>query len=211
MILYQKFNVQHDALELGRVLSENGIEYKLEVGKPGFNPAFVFDAEFRILLYESDFEKANDLFVSNISEDYYLITFSDDELLEIITKRDEWNDFDFNLAQKLLKERGKEVNPEVVKLLEKQRFDTLKAPEVSQKTWIYAGYILGVVSGLLGLFIGLCLMSGRKVLPNGEKVYSYTESDRKHGLYIVIISSIMLLVSFGVQLISSIVFNSRFF
>ena len=211
MILYQKFNVQHDALELGRVLSENGIEYKLEVGKPGFNPAFVFDAEFRILLTESDFEKANDLFVSNISEDYYLITFSDDELLEIITKRDEWNDFDFNLAQKLLKERGKEVNPEVVKFLEKQRFETLKAPEVSQKTWIYAGYILGVVSGLLGLFIGLSLMSSKKVLPNGERVYSYIQTDRKHGLYIVIISAIMLLISVGVQLISNIVFNSRFF
>jgi hypothetical protein len=211
MILYQKFNVQQDALELGRLLNANNIEYKLEVGKSGFNPAFVFDAEFRILLNESDFEKANDLFVSNISEDYYLLTFSDDELLEIIIKRDEWNDFDFNLAQKLLRERGKEVNPEVVKLLEKQRFETLKAPEISQKTWIYAGYILGVVSGLLGLFIGLSLMSSRKVLPNGEKVYSYIESDRKHGLYIVVISSIMLLVSFGVQLISSIVFNSRFF
>jgi hypothetical protein len=211
MILYQKFNVQHDALELGRVLSENGIEYKLEVGKTGFDPAFVFDAEFRILLNESDFEKANDLFVSNIPEDYYLLTFSDDELLEIITKRDEWNDFDFNLAQRLLKERGKEVNPDLVKLLEKQRLNALKIPEVSQKTWIYAGYILGVVSGLLGLFIGLSLMSSKKLLPNGEKVYSYIESDRKHGLYIVIISSIMLFISVGVQLITSIVLNSSLF
>jgi hypothetical protein len=211
MILYQKFNVQNDALELGRVLNENNIEYKLEVGKPGFDPAFVFDAEFRILIHESDFDKANDLFVSNIPEDYYLLTFSDDELLEIITKKDEWNDFDFNLAQKLLKERGKEVKPELVKLLEKQRLDSLKTPEISQKTWIYAGYILGVVSGLLGLFIGLSLMSSKKVLPNGEKVYSYIESDRKHGLYIVIISSIMLFISVGVQLISSIMLNSSYF
>lgn len=211
MILYQKFNVQNDALELGRVLRENGIEYKLEVGKPGFDPAFVFDAEFRILLNESDFEKANDLFVSNIPKDYYLLTFSDDELLEIITKRDEWNDLDFNLAQKLLKERGKEVNPELVKLLEKQRLETLKIPEVSQKTWIYAGYILGFISGLLGLFIGLSLMSSKKVLPNGEKIYSYIETDRKHGLYIVIISSIMLVISVGIQLISSIAFNSNIF
>jgi hypothetical protein len=211
MILYQKFNVQNDALELGRVLNENNIEYKLEVGKRGFDPAFVFDAEYRILLNESDFEKANNLFVSNIPEDYYLLTFSDDELLEIITKRDEWNDFDFNLAQKLLKERDKEVNPELVKLLEKQRLESLKKPEISQKTWIYAGYILGVVSGLLGLFIGLSLMSSKKVLPNGEKVYSYIESDRKHGLYIVIISSIMLFVSLGVQLISSIMLHSSVF
>jgi hypothetical protein len=211
MVLYQKFNVQHDALELGRVLIENGIEYKLEVGKPGFDPAFVFDAEFRILLNESDFDKANALFVSNIPKDYYLLTFADGELLEIITKRDEWNDFDFNLAQKLLKDRGKEVNPELIKLLENQRLELLKIPEVSQKTWIYAGYILGVVSGFLGLFIGLSLMSSKKVLPNGEKIYSFIESDRKHGLYIVIISSIMLLISIGVQLISNIVFNSSIF
>lgn len=103
------------------------------------------------------------------------------------------------------------MNPELVKLLEKQRLESLKKPEVSQKTWIYAGYILGVVSGLLGLFIGLSLMSSKKLLPNGEKVFSYIESDRKHGLYIVIISSIILLISVGMQLINSIVLHSSLF
>lgn len=202
MILFKKFNVQNDALELGRVLADNNIEYKLEVGKPGFDPAFVFDNEYRILLNKSDFEKANSLFISTLPEDYYLFNFSDDELLEIITKRDEWNDFDFNLSKIILKERGKEINSDLLVLLEKQRLNTLKKPEKSQKTWIYAGYLLAFVSGFLGLFIGLSLRSSKKLLPNGEKIYTYIESDRTHGLYITLISIVILSIMFLTSIIS---------
>ena len=200
MILYQKFNIQEDALELARVLKENNIEYQLEVGKPGFDPSFVFNTEFRILLNDFDFKKVDAFFVSEIPPGYYLLNFTDDELLEIITKKDEWSDFDFELAQKILAQRDKEVSPELVDLLEKQRFDFLKKPEQSQKIYIYAGYILGLVSGLLGIFIGLSLISSRKTLPDGKKVFTYIESDRKHGLYIVILSTIVLVLRVSVAL-----------
>jgi hypothetical protein len=120
-----------------------------------------FEKEFRIKLKKEDFEKA-DTFLQNIilgqidaiDKDYYLFDFTDDELMEIITKRDEWSQFDFLLAQKLLKERGKEIKPEVVELLKRQRIAALGKPDESLKTYIYAGYAMALLGGLLGLFTG---------------------------------------------------------
>ena len=44
-----------------------------------------------------------------IDDDYYLLSFSDDELIDVVSKSDEWNKFDVSLAKKLLKERGNEI------------------------------------------------------------------------------------------------------
>ena len=43
------------------------------------------------------------------------------------------------------------------------------------------GYFFTIIGGLLGIFIGYSLFTVKKTLPNGKKVYSYSENDRKHG------------------------------
>jgi len=68
-------------------------------------------------------------------------------------------------------------------------------PEGSQKVWIIAGYILALLGGLIGLFIGLQLLTYKKTLPNGDIVHVYSELDRKHGLIIIVIGVIMLTFS----------------
>lgn len=199
-VTFQKFNDQEAASELGSLLKENNIEYLLEDCSASFDPSFAnstLGKDFRIKLKKQDFEKADNL-LQNISlkqfdtvdKDYYLFGFTDSELMEIITKRDEWGQFDFLFAQKLLKDRGKEIKPEVVELLRKQRIAELAKPEENQKAWIYAGYITAFLSGFLGFFIGWHLSSHKKTLPNGDRVYSYSKPDRIHGIRILIIGAI---------------------
>lgn len=207
--LFQSFKNEEDAFELTSALKANEIDYSIEVGKKGFDPAFVFETEIRVYIHENDEERALNLFTETIPADYYLYQFSDNELMEIVTKRDEWNDLDFKLALNLLRKRGKEIQPEVIQLLVDQRLQSLKQPEKSQKTWIYAGYILAFVSGFLGLFIGLSLRSSKKTLPNGEKMYTYIESDRKHGLYIALISIVILSITFLTSIVSLIGMHSQ--
>jgi hypothetical protein len=113
------------------------------------------------------------------------------------------------LILNLLRKRGKEIQPDVIQLLVDQRLQSLKQPKKSQKTWIYAGYILAFVSGFLGLFIGLSLRSSKKTLPNGEKMYTYIESDRKHGLYIALISVVILSITFLTSIVSLIGMHSQ--
>lgn len=203
-LTFQKFNDHGAASELGTLLNENKIEYLLEDCSASFDPSFANSSlakEFRIKLKKMDFEKADNLLqsislnqIETVDKDYYLFDFTDNELIEIITKRDEWGQLDFLLAQKLLKERGKEIKPEVVELLIKQRIDELAKPEEHQKTWIYAGYITALLSGFLGFFIGWHLLTHKKTLPNGDRVYSYSKSDRKHGNRILIIGAIFFVL-----------------
>ncbi len=209
-VTFQKFNDKELALELAAFLKENTIEYLLEDTSTPFDATWAnneFEKEFRIKLKKEDFEKA-DSFLQNITlgqietvdKDYYLFDFTDDELMEIITKRDEWSQFDFLLAQKLLKERGKEIKPEVVELLKSQRIAALGKPEESQKTWIYLGYGMAFLGGLLGLFTGWHLLTHKKILPNGDKVYAYSESDRKHGLRITVIGAIFFVLWVSIRI-----------
>ncbi|MEP7095275.1 MAG: hypothetical protein ABI793_14530, partial [Flavobacterium sp.] len=118
--------------------------------------------------------------------------FTDDELYEILLKADEWNEFDYKLAQKILTQRGKSVDTELLKALKKQRLDLLTKPEEDQKSSIMAGYIFAILGGFLGILIGYSLWTSKKTLPNGQKVYSYNEKDRVHGKNIFYIGLIIL-------------------
>ncbi len=110
--------------------------------------------------------------------------------------------FDYTLAQKILKQRGKSIDKELLNSLKNERLKDLAKPKENQKPWIIAGYIFSLLGGFLGLIIGYSLWTSKKTLPNRQKVYSYSTNDRKHGKYIfyiglVIAPIVLLLKVFG--------------
>ncbi|WP_431243320.1 hypothetical protein ACQ9BO_01130 [Flavobacterium sp. P21] len=54
-----------------------------------------------------------------------------------------------------------------------------------------AGYLFSLLGGGIGMVIGYSLWTSKKTLPNGERVYSYNEADRKHGKTIFILGTII--------------------
>jgi hypothetical protein len=46
-------------------------------------------------------------------------------------------------------------------------------------------------------------MTHKKVLPNGDEVYAYSESDRKHGLRITIIGGIFFLLWVTIRILTT--------
>jgi len=132
-VTFQKYNDKGYALELGTLLKENNIDYIIEESPARFTPTFVgneLEKEFTIKIKKEDFERTEKIQeeiilkqLDTIDDDYYLLHYTDTELMEIVTNRYEWGQFDFLLAQKLLKERGKEVHPEVVELLANQQIE----------------------------------------------------------------------------------------
>ncbi len=72
--------------------------------------------------------------------------------------------------------------------------EELEKPAASQRNVIIAGYVFALLGGLIGVFIGQYLAGYRKTLPNGEVVLAHSDSDRKHGKYIMTIGTIMLIV-----------------
>ncbi|MBX2843461.1 MAG: hypothetical protein KTR26_16945 [Flammeovirgaceae bacterium] len=204
--LFRSYIDQNQALELEQYLLNQKIDCKLVDNSPTFDVTFAnnpLDKNYQVLVNQLDFSKATDLLekdaetdLEKIDKDYYLFDFTDEELLEILMKPDEWGEFDFILAQKLLKERGKNVNPEIITLLKKQRIAELSKPEENQTQWINSGYLMAFLGGIVGIMIGWYLMTYKKTLPNGEKIFAYSEKDRKHGRNILIIGIIFLVISF---------------
>jgi len=80
--------------------------------------------------------------------------FSDEELYTILIKSDEWGEFDYVLAKKILQSRGKEINEEMIQLHKKQRIEDLAKTDESLPAWIYMGYASSFLGGLFGVFIG---------------------------------------------------------
>jgi hypothetical protein len=207
---YRKFIYKDDALELIKILEENHITYELANNSSQLDSSFGGDIntkQFELRIKKEDFNKVEELeeelvkdHVESIDEGYHLFDYSDEELIEIVTKKEEWNKFDYLLAQKILKQRGKEINPDLLKIINKQRIESLSTQEESP-TWLIAiGYASAFFAGFLGVFIGGYLMYYKKALPNGDRMYGFSRKDRNHGQNILILSGIAFLIWIGFSL-----------
>ncbi|WP_394776632.1 hypothetical protein [Flavobacterium sp.] len=203
-ITYKKFNNKNSAEKFGQLLEKEKIEYILENNSLSLDASLTgnnFGSEFCVKINKSDFKIIDEILEKNaeedineISSDYYLLTFSDEELIDIITKSDEWSTFDVSLAKKMLKEKGKEVTKEEIENIQNKRLLELSKPEKSQNGYIIAGYIFAILGGWLSIFIGWHLLTYKKTLPNGTQVYAYSENDRKQGNRIFIIGITFLVL-----------------
>jgi len=204
-ITYQKFSDIALANAMAEQLDNHHIQYLIAEESFNFDPGFRMSnalIEYAVKIKTTDFEKANQLLkddenadVAEIATDYYLFAFTNDELMEVITKADEWSAFDFVLARKILGGRGVTLNDEAIAKAKNERIESLKKPAGSQNTWIILGYLFAFLGGVLGLFIGWHLSTAKKTLPDGERVYEYSEQDKKQGKRIFYISIVMTVIS----------------
>ncbi|MFB9077756.1 hypothetical protein ACFFLS_00415 [Flavobacterium procerum] len=200
-ITFRKLSTLSQAKELELLLNLNHIKTVLGDNIPPVDITFsgsTVQNQYEVKIDPSDFEKAEAILekdteklLNEIDSDYYLLSFTNEELYEVLLKADEWNVFDYKLAQKLLTERGKNIDPEMLQSLKNERLKILAKPEENQKPWIIAGYLFSLLGGGIGIVIGYSLWTSKKTLPNGERIYSYNTVDRSHGKTIFIIGCIV--------------------
>jgi hypothetical protein len=183
-----------------------------------FTTAFINNPmlnDIRIMLSPDDFAKADKILgdyyenlLNSVSKDYYLFTFSNTELLEILRKQDEWGDLDYQLAQNILKDRGKEVSQAELKYLKENRIEALSSPPKSQIELVLLGYAIILFGGFafffglklwafwfpLATIFGALLSKTKKTLPTGEIIYFFNLNDRKHGNIIFVLGLSLCIV-----------------
>ena len=205
LVLFKRFTDAGQAKELAEELASKGIECRLI--DDSLSKEITFSTNSELLIRPSDFEKANkildekaDELLKNIDNKHYLFEFTNDELYDILAKPDTWNSLDYKLAQQILKNRGQDISDELVKSLKQARTAELSKPIKGQTLWIITGYILSFTVSIIGLIIGWYLWKTEKILPGGEKIYAYSENDRRHGKWIffigIILWPIALLIKF---------------
>lgn len=204
--------------EIATVLSKDNIDFQLIDNEKYFDATFVTDPskiEYQILIQKEDFENAEKLITKYYSEnlvipeDYYLKEFKDEELTEIIYKKDEWNEFDYEVAKSLLKDRGILISETDIERINSERLEKLKTNYEKPnevKNLIILGYIFSVIgffaSFVMSFFIfvsygvSLVILKLKKQLPNGERIHYFNAEDRKHGRRIFVLSLIFTIFWF---------------
>jgi hypothetical protein len=204
-LTFKTFSDTETAEDFAEVLRQNDIPYFIEEDALVFDPSYAnnqFNKDYRLKLKQEDFERADKALqdyyhsqMDKVDKDYYLFEFSDEELQEIIAKPDEWGDLDYQLAQKLLADRGKPIKPQETQELKDKRLDELSRPGAVKRSSIIWGYIVCFFFFPGGLFMGWNWAYSKKTLPNGQRVYMYDQYGRKHGRNIFAMGIILLVLS----------------
>lgn len=204
--LIRTFTKIEEVQELVSILDDASIKYEIQKIDVNLIPYLQFSSETKYGLFISheDLQSFEKLFEKSINkyniEDHPLQKYSDEDLMEVLEKQDEWSSEEILVAKRLLGKRGKIITDKDLLDFRKQRIDELKKPIKGKKMNIIAGFLvpalaiafigkIGIISLILYLLsygIGLNYLLDYKKLPNGEKVKSYDQQTRKTGLYIIL-------------------------
>ena len=208
-IKYRSFNDKALATELQQKLAGEGIHVAWEDTEGYFDASFAnyeFLNVYYIKLKQEDFKRADEILMQSVSEskdepvgDYYLLSFSNDELMDVLKKPDEWNEFDRYWAKKILIKKGIEIKQEDLEQVKTERLKELKEPWTLDKLWIICAIALWVAAfwfihlylAIAVVFIGGYIALSKKTLPDGEKVKAFSAGDRLLGK-IVLTAGILL-------------------
>lgn len=203
---FRNVSTQEEADEIVQLLEESDLEARIKRDSGDLDSVFQGEAmtnQFEILIQETDKSRANSLLetaaeelLKNIDPSYYLFEFTDSELRDILVKKDEWNEFDVLLSEKILKDRNVNLNLEKIEEEREIIQAEYKKPQGGQMGWVILGYIAALLGGLLGLIIGYFIWQAKNKLPSGEKVFAYTKETRFHGMIIFFISAVIFPIAF---------------
>ena len=130
-LTFQQFNDPGLATAIADTLKEQEVDCIVEKVRPLLEPGFfrnTVEQNIHLKVRASDLDKAERALedhyqrhLQDIDPGYYLLSFNDMELLDIVAKPDEWGHFDYVLARELLAERGLEIPPEIAEDMKRQR------------------------------------------------------------------------------------------
>ncbi|MFM2387551.1 MAG: hypothetical protein RL660_2308 [Bacteroidota bacterium] len=204
-LTFKKFNDVEIANEIVELLKAKQIDFHIDEDYKQFSNPLLSDnaVDHRVCLKlrAEDFVKAQSVIdeyyrdiADSIGKDYFLYKYTDNDLFDILTKPDEWGELNCQLAQKILVERGHDINPETIKQHIEQITTEDAKPEVAGKIYIFLGYVVAILGGLLAIMYGEHLVSSKKTMRDGTQVYTYREEDRKHGKRIFRIGIVFLII-----------------
>lgn len=206
-LTFKRYNDKADLKVVCDELTANSIAFEIDDSGSSLDSNFgntEFTINYVLKIKQVDFEKADMIIekfaekeLLDVDEEHFLFGFSNEELIDVIKKRDEWGDFNFSLSKKILKERGVDITEDSIKKLQVERINELSKPEDGNETLgKVIGYVSAILGGPLGLMIGYYLLNFKKTLPDGKSVYYYSEELRKHGrimIFIGLLSSLFWL------------------
>jgi hypothetical protein len=205
--VFKSFFSEEEGKQYADLLFKHDITFTLERSHTHIDKIIIGEDMAREVLLKLDpvdFERANQIIdaeiekkLSDIDKDYYLYTFTETELKEVLQKPDEWNNQDVLLARKILNDHGANISAEDVKTLRTERIRELETPETERTSKLWPGYLLAILVPIVGVFYSSFNLTLNRVLPDGQKVWVYDQKSRRHFRVMFAISLFEILLAFG--------------
>lgn len=221
LIIYKTYPDLASAEEVALLMTNNGITAEVIKENRVLDSNYIgqaFSDPYLLYMHGSDFERAhtileNEIMVNleDVDPGYMLLAFNEEELIDVMEKKDEWGVYNYKLAEALLKKKNAHIPEVKIALEQAERLRTKEKPVASGMLFLLLGYasvLSGMVSifiparnavltlsqGLLGLFIGWILCYSKRTLSNGQRTFYFTSSSRLQG-------SVMFWISLAVTAI----------
>jgi hypothetical protein len=200
---FQKFYDKEIAEDIASHLEANHIQVELEDSEKYFDVTFANNRLLKpywLKVKSVDMMRAEDTLhtyyqnkLELVPPDYYLFRFNDDQLMEIVRSPDEWGFLDYPLAIRILENRGFFFSRDEIKNINNDRLKANSMPPDSPTSYIWLSYLTSIFWPA-GLITGGIMGFMKKTIYNGDRVYAYSEKDRKHGVRILILSALCFLL-----------------
>lgn len=215
LIVFQTFEMEEDAKELAAMLLEEGINAEAASLPKRIDAVLIgndFTNNYVVKIAPGDFERANEVIfgyqdnVLVIPADHPLRAMSNEELMAVVSKPDEWGADNYKIALALLEQRGMPVTEAELQGLQQKRLAVLAEKKKLSSWLIVMGYLTALLPaarnipnigegsnslsvwffpGALGLLIGMSVIVARTTLPNGQRVLTYDAPSIRQGMWIV--------------------------
>ncbi len=225
-LVFQQFENITEAEKVAAILEDAGIKTLVE------KPSSILDSNIigakygptvNLKISGSDFKEAREILVEkmkvdldDVDEDYMLLSFTNEELMDVVAKADEWGFYNYNIAIELLKKRGVSVSQEQKDTFAEERLTDLSQTKAIGVSWILFGYFIPVLNlcyfifgyqatlaatggwmfpGFGGLILGYVMSKAKTTLPDGQRLFVYDKNTRMHGFLILRINLLFWLVN----------------
>ena len=135
---------------------------------------------------------------TRLPEDHYLLTSTDEELIEIVAQSSDWSAFDVAHARRLIGERGIDIKRIEGKRAEHLR--QLRLGKPASKKLIFFGWFFSCLGGLIGLGIAWSLCYMKEKTPDGE-FPTYDERSRAVGQKMLMVAIVVLAAELFLRLL----------
>jgi hypothetical protein len=201
-VTLRKFFSVEDADALAAVLMEHGI---LSVVKRGGVAATdllwsnFHDKEIGVNIREEDMPRALALMEKLAQQagddpESPMNDMTEDELWEVVTHPDQWDEGGVAQAKRILQSKGVELNTFQVKEARKVRTKATAKPDAIAPWRIWSGYLFSFLIPIVGILYGSSLIWHKKTLPDGSRVSGYSKKIRNDGRAMILIAFVTIVL-----------------
>jgi len=173
-IEFQRFMNLESATDLIDILDQNGIPYEIDdsavrfdLSATSYNP---LEKQIVVKVKESDFEKASEISPAAVcinftetEDEHFLYSFSDDDIVNIISNPEEWKPDEVELAKKIAKARSIQLTADKIKSARKGKYEEQKLSEIKRISAVKGGASWFLLIGLLSMVNSVAFIMNQKI------------------------------------------------